>query len=195
MSYRMALLFFFAGRMVCIFRTQTIIMPQVIVIVGSLRKAAFSRKLANNLISLAPPSLSLRIAEIIQLPLYNPDLEGAGAPEAWLAFRALVKATDAVLFVTPEHNRSVPAALKNAIDIASRPRGQNMWDGKPAAVASISPGAIGAFGSNNHLRQSLMAVNMPLCRNRKSISAALKPFSMPPGPLQTRIPARFWRAS
>ena len=99
--------------------------------------------------------------KLSQLPLYNPDLEGAGAPEAWLAFRALVKATDAVLFVTPEHNRSVPAALKNAIDIASRPRGQNMWDGKPAAVASISPGAIGAFGSNNHLRQSLMAVNMP----------------------------------
>ena len=136
-------------------------MPQVTVIVGSLRKAAFSRKLANALISLAPPSLSLRIAEISQLPLYNPDLEESGAPEAWLAFRALVKTTDAVLFVTPEHNRSVPAALKNAIDIASRPRGQNMWDGKPAAVASISPGAIGAFGSNNHLRQSLMAVNMP----------------------------------
>jgi chromate reductase len=136
-------------------------MPQVIVVIGSLRKAAFSRKLANNLISLAPPSLTLRIAEIIQLPLYNPDLEGPDAPAAWLAFRALVKATDAVLFVTPEHNRSVPAALKNAIDIASRPRGQNMWDGKPAAVASISPGAIGAFGSNNHLRQALMAVNMP----------------------------------
>jgi chromate reductase, NAD(P)H dehydrogenase (quinone) len=136
-------------------------MPQVIVIIGSLRQAAFSRKLANNLISLAPRSLSLRIAEIIQLPLYNPDLEGSSAPQAWLAFRDLVKATDAVLFVTPEHNRSVPAALKNAIDIASRPRGQNKWDGKPAAVASISPGAIGAFGSNNHLRQSLMAVNMP----------------------------------
>jgi chromate reductase, NAD(P)H dehydrogenase (quinone) len=136
-------------------------MPQVTVIIGSLRKAAFSRKLANALISLAPPSLTLRIAEISQLPLYNPDLEGAGAPEAWLSFRALVNATDAVLFVTPEHNRSVPAALKNAIDIASRPRGQNMWDGKPAAVASISPGAIGAFGSNNHMRQSLMAVNMP----------------------------------
>jgi chromate reductase, NAD(P)H dehydrogenase (quinone) len=136
-------------------------MPHVIVIVGSLRKAAFSRKLAKSLISLAPPTLTLQIGEISQLPLYNPDLEGAAAPEAWLSFRALVKAAGAVLFVTPEHNRSVPAALKNAIDIASRPRGQNMWDGKPAAVASISPGAIGAFGSNNHLRQSLMAVNMP----------------------------------
>jgi chromate reductase len=73
----------------------------------------------------------------------------------------VVKATDAVLFVTPEYNRSIPAALKNAIDVASRPRGQNMWTGKPAAIASISPGAIGAFGANNHLRQSLMAVNMP----------------------------------
>jgi len=136
-------------------------MPQVIVIIGSLRKAAFSRKLANNLISLAPRSLTLRIAEIIQLPMYNPDLEGPDAPKEWLAFRALVMTTDAVLFVTPEHNRSVPAALKNAIDVASRPRGQNKWDGKPTAVASISPGAIGAFGSNNHLRQTLMAVNMP----------------------------------
>ena len=136
-------------------------MPQVMVIIGSLRKAAFSRKLANNLISLAPPSLTLRIAEIIQLPMYNADLEGPDAPREWLSFRALVRATDAVLFVTPEHNRSVPAALKNAIDIASHPRGQNMWDGKPAAVASISLDAIGAFGSNNHLRQSLMAVNMP----------------------------------
>src|SRR6185295_19950380 len=138
-----------------------IIMPQVIVIIGSLRKAAFSRKLANNLISLAPRSLTLRIAEIIQLPMYNPDLEGPDAPKEWLAFRAVVKATDAVLFVTPEHNRSVPAALKNAIDIASRPHGQNNWDGKPAAVASISRDAIGAFGSNNHLRQALIAVNVP----------------------------------
>jgi chromate reductase len=136
-------------------------MAQGLVIVGSLRKASSSRKLANNLVSLAPPSLTLRIAEIIQLPMYNPDLEGPDAPREWLTFRKLVMATDAVLFVTPEHNRSVPAALKNAIDIASRPHGQNNWDGKPAAVASISRDAIGAFGSNNHLRQSLVAVNMP----------------------------------
>src|SRR5262245_50194342 len=128
-------------------------MPQVIVIIGSLRKAAFSRKLANNLIALAPPSLTLRIAEIIQLPMYNPDLEGPDAPKEWLAFRALVRETDAVLFVTPEHNRSVPAALKNAFDVASRPRGQNLWDGKLAAVASLSPGAIRPFGSHNHFRQ------------------------------------------
>jgi chromate reductase, NAD(P)H dehydrogenase (quinone) len=136
-------------------------MAQVIVLVGSLRKAAFSRALAKTLISLAPSSLFLRIAEISQLPLYNQDFDETQPPEAWISFRALVKSADAVLFVTPEHNRSVPAALKNAIDVASRPRGKNMWDGKPAAVASISPGAIGAFGANNHLRQSLMAVNMP----------------------------------
>ena len=136
-------------------------MRQVTVIVGSLRKAAFSGMLANTLISLAPSSLRLQIAEVAQLPLYNQDFDDSRPPESWLSFRALVKATDAVLFVTPEYNRSVPGPLKNAIDVASRPRGQNMWGGKPAAIASISPGTIGAFGANNHLRQTLMAVNMP----------------------------------
>jgi len=92
--------------------------------------------------------------------MYNPD-EEANPPAAWTSFRTRVKAADAVLFVTPEHNRSVPAALKNALDVASRPYGHNAWDGKPGAVVSVSPGAIGGFGANHHLRQSLVFLNVP----------------------------------
>ena len=132
----------------------------VAVLVGSLRKDAFSRKTANVLIDLAPKSLNLEIVEIGQLPLYNQDDEES-PPAAWTAFRERVRAADAVLFVTPEYNRSVPAALKNALDVASRPYGQSAWDGKPGAVVSVSPGAIGGFGANHHLRQSLVFLNVP----------------------------------
>src|SRR5690349_12773002 len=105
------------------------------VFVGSLRKDSFNRKMANALGGLAPAELKLSMIEIGQLPLYNQDLE-ASVPEPWAAFRARVKAADAVLFVTPEYNRSVPAVLKNAIDVGSRPYGQSVWGGKPGAVIS-----------------------------------------------------------
>jgi chromate reductase len=133
----------------------------VCVLVGSLRKASFSRMLANGLISLAPSSLQLDIVEIGQLPFYNQDLETDPAPAQWTAFRQHVKAADAVLFVTPEYNRSVPAVLKNALDVGSRPYGASVWDRKPGAVVSSSPGAIAAFGANHHLRQSLVFLNVP----------------------------------
>ncbi len=132
----------------------------VAVFVGSLRAEAFSRRLANALAALAPPELRLGIVEIGQIPFYNQDLE-ATPPAQWTALRQRIRAADAVLFVTPEYNRSVPAALKNAIDVASRPYGQSAWDGKPGAVASVSPGAIGGFGANHHLRQSLVFLNVP----------------------------------
>jgi chromate reductase, NAD(P)H dehydrogenase (quinone) len=132
----------------------------VAVIVGSIRKGSLNRMMAHALIGVAPASLELAIVEIAQLPLFNPDLDSSPPPE-WTAFRQRIKAADAVLFVTPEHNRSVPAALKNAIDMASRPYGSNCWDGKPAAIISVSPGAIGGFGANHHLRQSLVFLNMP----------------------------------
>jgi chromate reductase len=132
----------------------------VAVFVGSLRKEAFSRRTAEALAALAPPELKLSIVEIGQLPFYNQDLE-AQAPAVWTAFRQRVRAAGAVLFVTPEYNRSVPAVLKNAIDVASRPYGQSAWDGKPAGVVSVSPGAIGGFGANHHLRQSLVFLNVP----------------------------------
>jgi chromate reductase, NAD(P)H dehydrogenase (quinone) len=133
----------------------------VAVFVGSLRKESFTRKLAHTLIELAPPSLKLETVEIGHLGPYNQDLDAA-PPADWTALRERIRAADAVLFVTPEYNRSVPGLLKNAIDIASRPYGKNAWDGKPCAVVSNSPGAIGGFGANHHLRQSLVFVNMPV---------------------------------
>lgn len=134
----------------------------VAVLVGSLRKGSFTRMAAKELIALAPSSLALEIVEIGNLPLYNQDLDDQKTPAPeWVAFRDRLRPMDAVLFVTPEYNRSVPGALKNAIDVGSRPYGQSIWSKKPAAVVSVSPGAIGGFGANHHLRQMLVFLDMP----------------------------------
>ena len=133
---------------------------KVAIVVGSLRKESLSRKLATAITVLAPANLAFEFVDIGQLPAFNQDLE-ATPPGEWTAFRALVKAADAVLFVTPEYNRSVPGVLKNAIDVGSRPYGSSVWNGKPAAVVSNSPGAIGGFGAYHHLRQTLVFLNMP----------------------------------
>ncbi len=134
---------------------------KVAVLVGSLRKDSLNRKLAETLVELAPEGLSFDFIEIGDLPLYNPDLDDTSVPAPWQRFRSEMKAADAVLFVTPEYNRSVPAALKNALDVGSRPMGESVWDGKPSAVISGSPGGIGGFGANHHLRQSLVFLNTP----------------------------------
>lgn len=132
----------------------------VAVLIGSLRKDSLNRKMANALAAMAPAGLALREVPIRDLPLYDADLEGANVPEAWARFRQELNAADAVLFVTPEYNRSVPGGLKNAIDVGSRPRDQSVWQGKPAAVVSVSPGALGAFGANHHLRQSFVFLDL-----------------------------------
>lgn len=132
----------------------------VAVLVGSLRKDSLNRKMAIALSRIAPAALRLQIVEIGQLPLYDQDAD-ANPPAPWIAFRQRIKAADAVLFVTPEYNRSVPGLLKNAIDVGSRPYGQSAWAGKPAAIVSVSPGALGAFGANHHLRQSMVFLDMP----------------------------------
>lgn len=132
----------------------------VAVIVGSLRKDSINHKVALALSELAPSGLTLDIVEIGQLPLYNQDYDDK-PPTEWTVFRERIKAADAVLFVTPEYNRSVPAPLKNAIDVGSRPYGKSAWSGKPGAVVSASPGAVGGFGANHHLRQSLVFLNVP----------------------------------
>lgn len=136
------------------------IQKKIAVFVGSLRSGSYNRKMARALDSLAPGSLTLDIIEIGGLPLYNQDLED-NPPAEWVDFRERVKRYDGVLFVTPEYNRSVPGVLKNAIDVGSRPYGKSVWDGKPGAVMSVSPGAIGGFGANHHLRQSLVFLNVP----------------------------------
>jgi chromate reductase len=135
---------------------------KIAVFVGSLRKESFNRKMAIALTKLAPVSLALEIIEIEKLPLYNQDYDDEGKPpKEWTEFRERVKPFDGVLFVTPEYNRSVPAVLKNALDVGSRPYGESVWGGKPGAVISVSPGVIGGFGANHHLRQSLVFLNIP----------------------------------
>jgi chromate reductase, NAD(P)H dehydrogenase (quinone) len=145
-------------------------------LVGSLRKGSYSRMMAHALAELAPPSLELEVVEIGALPLYNEDREGAEAPATWTAFRNAIARADAVLFVTPEYNRSVPAVLKNAIDVGSRPYGRSVWDGKPGAVVSVSPGAIGAFGANHHLRQSFAFLNVPILQREAYVGGAAQLF-------------------
>jgi chromate reductase len=132
----------------------------VAVLVGSLRKESYTRKIALAIAGVAPPSLRLEIVELRELPLYDPDLDGH-PPAPWTAFRKRIAAADAVLFATPEYNRSVPGVLKNAVDVGSRPYGNGALNGKPAAVVSVSPGALAAFGANHHLRQSLVFLGMP----------------------------------
>lgn len=134
---------------------------RVALIVGSLREGSYSRAVAMALKDLAAPGLELVPIEIGDLPLYNPDLEAA-VPAPWARFRQAVEETTAVLFVTPEYNRSIPGALKNALDVGSRPYGHSVWQAKPAAIVSVSRGAIGAFGANHHLRQPLVFLNMPV---------------------------------
>ena len=132
----------------------------VAVLVGRLRRESFNRKMAKAMIAIAPSPLQLEIVEIGQLPLYNQDLD-PDPPPAVSAFKQRIQQADAVLFVTPEYNRSVPGVLKNAVDVGSRPHGKSAWNRKPVAVVSVSLGAIGAFAANHALRQSFVFLNMP----------------------------------
>jgi chromate reductase len=133
---------------------------EVAILVGSLRKDSLNRKMAEAFIKLAPPEFRFSFVEIGDLPFYNQDLETETPPAQWTRFRAALQHSDALLFLTPEYNRSVPAVLKNAIDIGSRPYGKGAINGRPAAVISVSPGALGAFGANHHLRQVLHGVGV-----------------------------------
>jgi len=143
----------------------------VAVLVGSLRKASLNRKLALALAKLAPPTLKLSIVEIGDVPPFNEDWE-ANPPKPAADFKAAIQAADAVLFVTPEYNRAAPGLLKNAIDVASRPYGKSAWNGKPGAVISASPGAIGGFGANHSLRQSFVFLNVPMLPHEAYIGQA-----------------------
>jgi chromate reductase len=134
---------------------------KIAVILGSLRNNSNSERLARAIAAEAPKNLAFDIIPIGDLPFYNQDLETASPPPAWTAFRNRLNAADAVLFVTPEYNRSVPGVLKNAIDVGSRPYGASAYAGKPAAVVSSSIGPISGFGANHHLRQSLAFLDMP----------------------------------
>jgi chromate reductase len=129
------------------------------VITGSLRQNSFSGSIADYVVNHAPEGYVFKPIDISRLPLYNQDSDGESIPE-YAVFREEIKALDGLLFITPEHNRSIPAALKNALDVGSRPYGANVWNGKPGAVISQSPGAISGFGANHHLRQVLAFLNV-----------------------------------
>jgi chromate reductase len=163
----------------------------VAVVVGSLRKDSVSRKLASAFAALNP-GLKFNIVEIGDLPHFDQDLESDPPPQ-WVRFRDEIATADAVLFVTPEFNRSVPGALKNAIDVGSRPYGQSVWNGKPGAVISVSPGAIGGFGANHHLRQSLVFLNVPLLSQEAYVGNAYALFDET-GELVNEATTEFLRA-
>ena len=134
---------------------------KVAIVVGSLRRDSINRKVARSICAFSGEVLDCQIVEIRDLPLYDQDQEGAPTP-AVTRFREQIAAADGVLFCTPEYNRGVPGVLKNAIDIGSRPYGQSVWDKKPAAIVSASPGSIGGFGANHQLRQACVFMNMPV---------------------------------
>jgi NAD(P)H-dependent FMN reductase/ketosteroid isomerase-like protein len=135
--------------------------PRVAVVVGSLRSQSWSRKLAEEIMRRSRTKLTCTVLEIGNLALYNEDLD-TQPPTSWQRFRDAVDASDAVLFVTPEYNRSIPGVLKNALDVGSRPDGHNHWAGKPAAVVSQTPYKLGAFGANHALRQTFVFLDMPV---------------------------------
>ena len=134
---------------------------KIAIIVGSLRKASINRKVARSICGLRNENLDCSMIEIGDLPLYNQDLD-ANPPDQWQRFRQQVAAADGVLFCSPEYTRGIPGVLKNAIDVGSRPYGQSVFDKKPAAIVTASPGSIGGFGANHQIRQACVFLNMPV---------------------------------
>ena len=134
---------------------------RIAIIVGSLREGSINRKVARSICALRNDNLDCSMVEIGDLPLYNQDLDG-DAPEQWVRFRKQIAEADGVLFCSPEYNRGIPGVLKNAIDVGSRPYGQSVFDKKPGAIVTASPGSIGGFGSNHQIRQAAVFLNMPI---------------------------------
>src|SRR5918911_3253667 len=133
---------------------------RIAIIVGSLRKDSLNRKVARSICAIRDDNLDCSMIEIGDLPLYNQDLD-TDPPEQWVRFRRQVGAADGVLFVSPEYNRGVPGVLKNAIDVGSRPYGQSVFDKKPAAIVTASPGSIGGFASNPQNPQACVFLHNP----------------------------------
>lgn len=161
------------------------------VVVGSIRKEAFTKKIAEFLIQNASKDYRFEKIEIANLPLYNQDYDQEGEPAVYSPFREKVKSLDGVIFITPEHNRSVPAALKNALDVGSRPYGQNVWNAKPAMVISSSISGISGFGANHHLRQMLAFLNMPTMQQPELYLANVQDYFDENGNLTKEDTAKF----
>src|SRR3954454_16332588 len=134
---------------------------KIAILVGSLREGSINRKVGRSICAMAGDLIDCEIVEIGNLPLYNQDSDSSPPPE-FVAFREKIASKDGVLFVSPEYNRGMPGVLKNAIDVGSRPYGQSVFDKKPAAIVTASPGSIGGFGANHQIRQSCVFLNMPV---------------------------------
>lgn len=134
---------------------------KIAILVGSLRDASINRKVAQSMCAMRGDGLDCSMVEIGQLPLYNQEYDG-DPPEEYVRFRDEIREADGVLFVSPEYNRGIPGVLKNAIDVGSRPYGKSVWNGKPAAIITASPGSIGGFGANHQIRQACVYLNMPV---------------------------------
>ncbi len=131
------------------------------ILVGSLRRNSFSKSVAEFVVSRSNADIKYEIVDISKLELFNQDFDDDNnAPASYVAFREKAKELSGFLFITPEHNRTIPAALKNALDIGSRPYGKSIWNAKPGAIISVSPGLIGGFGANQHLRQPMVFLNV-----------------------------------
>jgi chromate reductase len=136
---------------------------KIAILVGSLRKESLNRRVAKSICAIRGDHLDCKMVEIGDLPLYNQDYDSAPQqPEQYVRFRDAIRPVDGVLFVSPEYNRGIPGVLKNAIDVGSRPYGESVWNGKPAAIVTASPGSIGGFGSNHQIRQACVFLNMPV---------------------------------
>ena len=139
---------------------------KIAILVGSLRKDSINRKIARSVCAIRGDNLECSMVEVGDLPIYNQDYDGSpDEPASYRAFREKIAAADGILFCTPEYNRGVPGGLKNAVDVGSRPYGSSVWNGKPAAIISASPGAIGGFGANHQLRQACVFLNMPVMQH------------------------------
>jgi chromate reductase len=134
---------------------------KIAILVGSLRADSINRKVARSICAIRGDGLDCTMIEIGDLPLYNQEYDG-NPPEQYVRFRDQVRESDGVLFVSPEYNRGIPGVLKNAIDVGSRPYGKSVFNGKPAAIITASPGAIGGFGANHQIRQAAVFLNMPV---------------------------------
>ncbi|MEO6432667.1 MAG: NADPH-dependent FMN reductase [Sphingomicrobium sp.] len=138
----------------------------IAILVGSLRKDSINRKVARSICAMEKDRLDCTLVEIGDLPLYNQDYDGSpDEPASYAGFRKEIAAADGILFVSPEYNRGLPGVLKNAIDIGSRPYGSSVWNQKPAAIVTASPGGIGGFGANHQIRQSCVFLNMPVMQH------------------------------
>lgn len=148
---------------------------KIAILVGSLREDSINRKIARSICAIERDRLDCQIVEIGDLALYNQEYDGsADEPAGYGHFRQAISAADGILFVSPEYNRGMPGVLKNAIDVGSRPYGQSVWNRKPAAIVTASPGAIGGFGSNHQIRQSCVFLNMPVMQHPEAYLSGIK---------------------